>query len=572
MTVETTRHARCCSLVVNRAETIGMSGRRQRPGGDELEDQVRDAEGREERVELGGAKRVRDDDDPDVAEDARDEECARDDESGAGEGAGRAHGVVVATRPRVRLPIGRPEPRRRHVGVDLRRREALVTEQLLDDAQVRAAVEQVRRERVAQGVGRDAVRQARAPAQPVQPVAQAADAERLAVVVEEDLGRRAASPDRSSQERRPAVLEVGGHRGPGRAPEQPDPLLASLAEDANLTASQVERAEVRLGQLADPQARGVGRLDEGPVAQRQGGRQGDPVGRTRAARPWRGRRSRRRGAPRCRRSRGRVAAGPAGAASRSLPTGRPAPGRHGRPSGGRSGSPRGAGPPMIVPDPSRAPRGTPAGRPDRASASRRRGPRASRGRRRSRSRTSAGCAREASRAARVWRKRARAEGVARSRATPLTRRRPARRAGSAGSHPGRSSVPDHGHGPPPRPDPPAPPRPDTRRSGEGRRIRRPARIPLAGHDGVGCRLDRRRRRPGRWPPRPCGRSGRRRRRAGRRAARSWSCSRTSGSWSTPRRRSRSAVRDAGRGGRRRSSGSSTSNGSGSGGGGPSRLM
>src|SRR5256885_16685249 len=52
--------------------------------------------------------------------------------------------------------IRRAEAGRRHVRIDLGRREALVAEQLLDDAQVRAALEEVRRERVAEGGWRDA--------------------------------------------------------------------------------------------------------------------------------------------------------------------------------------------------------------------------------------------------------------------------------------------------------------------------------------------------------------------------------------------------------------------------------
>ena len=52
-------------------------------------------------------ERCGDDDDPDVAEDARDEERARDDEPGAGERwPGRRSRGGVATRPRVGLPIG----------------------------------------------------------------------------------------------------------------------------------------------------------------------------------------------------------------------------------------------------------------------------------------------------------------------------------------------------------------------------------------------------------------------------------------------------------------------------------
>ena len=159
-----------------------------------------------------------------------------------------------------------------------------MAEQLLDDPQVRAAVEQVRRERVAERMRRDADRQAGPGAQPVEPVAQAADPERFAVVVQEDLGRRRPVAGPALQQHRPAVVEVVGQRGPGRAPEEPDPLLAALAEDPDLAAPEIERTELGGGQLADPQAGRVGRLDQGPVAQRErraGARRGagSPTGR-----------------------------------------------------------------------------------------------------------------------------------------------------------------------------------------------------------------------------------------------------------------------------------------------------
>ena len=69
--------------------------RRERTGGDQLEDQVRDAERGKERVELGRSERAGDDDDADVAEDPRDEERAGHDEPGAGDRPGRAHGAVA---------------------------------------------------------------------------------------------------------------------------------------------------------------------------------------------------------------------------------------------------------------------------------------------------------------------------------------------------------------------------------------------------------------------------------------------------------------------------------------------
>ena len=178
--------------------------------------------------------------------------------------------------PRMGVAVGRAEPGRRDVRVDLRRREALVAEQLLDDAQVGAAVEQVGRERVAERVRRDAVRQPGPATEQVEAVAQPADAERAAAVVQEDLGR--ASPRRRRaapglDEDGPAVLEVRLERLARRPAEQPDPLLAALAEDADLAAPQLQRAEIRRRQLADPETGRVGRLDERPVAEREGGRQ-----------------------------------------------------------------------------------------------------------------------------------------------------------------------------------------------------------------------------------------------------------------------------------------------------------
>ena len=77
------------------------------------------------------------------------------------------------------------------------------------------------------------------------------------------------SPVAALEQDRPSVLQVVGERGPRRPPEQPDPLLAALAEDPDLAAPEVERPELGGGQLADPQPGGVGGLDERPVAQRQ---------------------------------------------------------------------------------------------------------------------------------------------------------------------------------------------------------------------------------------------------------------------------------------------------------------
>ena len=80
--------------------------------------------------------------------------------------------------PGVGQPVGVAQPGRRDVGVDLRRREALVAQQLLHDPQVRAAVEQVGREQWRSVCGLTPSGRPALAAQPVEPPAQAADAER----------------------------------------------------------------------------------------------------------------------------------------------------------------------------------------------------------------------------------------------------------------------------------------------------------------------------------------------------------------------------------------------------------
>ena len=69
------------------------------------------------------------------------------------------------------------------------------------------------------------------------------------------------------QERRATFGEVRLERLARRPAEQPDPLLAALAQHPQLAFPHVEAAEVRGGELADPQPGGVRGLDEGPVAQ-----------------------------------------------------------------------------------------------------------------------------------------------------------------------------------------------------------------------------------------------------------------------------------------------------------------
>src|SRR5262245_18374080 len=69
---------------------------------------------------------------------------------------------------RMRIPIHLGELRRVQVRVLLRRRERGMAEQLLDRAEIRAGLEQVRRERVTEGVRRDLFRKPRGPEAPLE--------------------------------------------------------------------------------------------------------------------------------------------------------------------------------------------------------------------------------------------------------------------------------------------------------------------------------------------------------------------------------------------------------------------
>ena len=63
----------------------------------------------------------------------------------------------------MKLPVDFPQPVARHMCIDLRGADVRVAEQFLDDAKVRAVLEQMRRKTVPQHVRRDVALHARAP-------------------------------------------------------------------------------------------------------------------------------------------------------------------------------------------------------------------------------------------------------------------------------------------------------------------------------------------------------------------------------------------------------------------------
>jgi hypothetical protein len=151
-----------------------------------------------------------------------------------------------------------------------------VSEQLLDDPEVGATLEKVRRERVAERVRRDADGQARPLAEEIEAVPKPTDPERLSPMVQEDLDRIdniRAVPGAATEQGGASILEVSGERGSGGPAEEADPLLSPLAEDAQLAAAEVEGAEVGSGELADPETGRVCGLDDRPVADRERDRQ-----------------------------------------------------------------------------------------------------------------------------------------------------------------------------------------------------------------------------------------------------------------------------------------------------------
>src|SRR3954454_16272593 len=141
------------------------------------------------------------------------------------------------------------EPGGLYPSVNLSRRDGRVAQELLDRAEVGAALEQLRRERVAQRVGRDAALHLGAAGPGPQPGAH--------------VGRRQAPPGPREKERRLAVavlerragaFQVVRDRPQRRLPRRNDPRLAALALDAQLLAVEVDGRHVEGDELLGAQA------------------------------------------------------------------------------------------------------------------------------------------------------------------------------------------------------------------------------------------------------------------------------------------------------------------------------
>ena len=114
-----------------------------------------------------------------------------------------------------------------------------MAEQLLDRAQVRAALQQVRRERVAQGVRVDAALERGVPRPDAQPAAHVGGRQPAAGLAEEQ--RRLVA---AAREGRAGALEVARERAQRGLAGGNDPRLGALALDAQLLGVEVDRADV----------------------------------------------------------------------------------------------------------------------------------------------------------------------------------------------------------------------------------------------------------------------------------------------------------------------------------------
>src|SRR2546421_6219798 len=147
----------------------------------------------------------------------------------------------------MRAVVDLSQARSVHVAVHLRGGERAVAEQLLDRAQVGAALEQMRRERVAQAVRvwKQPPERAR-----VEPTPARGEEKRV---------------HRAARQLRPRVAEVDRPAVGGLLAQRHDPLLVALAPDAEELLLEVDVDQVEVDGLLRAQAGGVDELHERAV-------------------------------------------------------------------------------------------------------------------------------------------------------------------------------------------------------------------------------------------------------------------------------------------------------------------
>src|SRR5205085_10860028 len=165
--------------------------------------------------------------------------------------AGSTRGSVLRARERLVVNLG--EAGEVDVRVALGRRETGVAEELLDGAQVGAAVQEMGRERMAERVRARVHPRAGGARVLGDDARDAAGSEAPAAHVQED---RVGIPTGA---RRPAATVIV-ERGKGGCADRDEALLAALAEDAHHLRVAVEVAPVEGGELAHPYAARVEEL------------------------------------------------------------------------------------------------------------------------------------------------------------------------------------------------------------------------------------------------------------------------------------------------------------------------
>ena len=152
------------------------------------------------------------------------------------------------------------------VRVNLRRADAGVAEQFLDDAQARPMLQQMRRKAVPQHVRRDVAGNART-----------ADAALDAQPQRYRCERRAAPGQKNIRVRfrrdqlGPSGFEVTVQRGHGGSPDRHHALFVALADDIDEAGVEVKLFEAEVAQFREAQAGGVAEFEHSLVAQIFGG-------------------------------------------------------------------------------------------------------------------------------------------------------------------------------------------------------------------------------------------------------------------------------------------------------------
>ena len=185
---------------------------------------------------------------------------------------------------RVSGEIGLSSPAVGHVGIQLGRGKIGVSEHLLDAAKVGAALEQMRRERVAEEVRMDAAGlEPGLLGQPPENEERAGTSQWPALSVQEQL-----RPVATIEVRTPSC-EIAAQRLHRTPADRHDPFLAAFANGADEAFLEVDTAALEADGLAHSQACAVEQLHEGLVTQstrrRTGSRVDEPLGLAGRKRP-----------------------------------------------------------------------------------------------------------------------------------------------------------------------------------------------------------------------------------------------------------------------------------------------